>query len=373
MLRFQSLQILVFRSPQNGSSTSKFPSRSPYKRATLHSKDLQTCFSVPEKNPPPTSPCRAPTERDMFHLQSPLCISCEVSRKETSFQVPLTEPLHRERCSISRALFKYLLKSSEKTPPRPRIPLRSPYVEKDAPSPAPSLHTSQSPQKRKGPLQVPLTEPLHKERLFHLQSPLYVSFTVPRKKEPPSRFPSQTPIERDAPFSEPSFTCVSKSPVKEPPLQVPHRGPYGERCSSPGSSRRIIQNAQSRTPPLPRFSSQSPHREGHSVSRARIYSPLKGPGKEPLPGSPTGPKWKDKPIPRAIINSINSFTAKGIRLPSAEPHMDGRPTYSGVCLVAQGDRFRHCCWLPQCHAAFSTIPSTMAWVDQSPISQYVLW
>jgi len=24
---------------------------------------------------------------------------------------------------------------------------------------------------------------------------------------------------------------------------------------------------------------------------------------------------------------------------------------------------------PKCHAAFSTIPSTLAWVDQSPISQ----
>jgi len=29
--------------------------------------------------------------------------------------------------------------------------------------------------------------------------------------------------------------------------------------------------------------------------------------------------------------------------------------------------------LPQCHAAFSTIPSTLAWVDQSPVSQHVSW
>jgi len=28
-------------------------------------------------------------------------------------------------------------------------------------------------------------------------------------------------------------------------------------------------------------------------------------------------------------------------------------------------------FLPQCHAAFATIPSTLAWVDQSPISQHV--
>jgi len=29
--------------------------------------------------------------------------------------------------------------------------------------------------------------------------------------------------------------------------------------------------------------------------------------------------------------------------------------------------------LPQCHAAFSTIPSTLAWVNQSPVSQHVSW
>jgi len=29
--------------------------------------------------------------------------------------------------------------------------------------------------------------------------------------------------------------------------------------------------------------------------------------------------------------------------------------------------------LPQCHAALGTIPSTLAWVDQSPVSQHVSW
>ena len=29
--------------------------------------------------------------------------------------------------------------------------------------------------------------------------------------------------------------------------------------------------------------------------------------------------------------------------------------------------------LPQCHAAFSTIPSTLAWVDQGHVSQHVSW
>jgi hypothetical protein len=30
-------------------------------------------------------------------------------------------------------------------------------------------------------------------------------------------------------------------------------------------------------------------------------------------------------------------------------------------------------FLPQCHSAFGTIPSTLVWVDQSPVSQHVLW
>jgi hypothetical protein len=36
------------------------------------------------------------------------------------------------------------------------------------------------------------------------------------------------------------------------------------------------------------------------------------------------------PIPRAFIHSIHSFMGKEIQSPSAEPHTDGRPTYSGV-------------------------------------------
>jgi len=39
-------------------------------------------------------------------------------------------------------------------------------------------------------------------------------------------------------------------------------------------------------------------------------------------------------------------------------------------LVPQGDRMTLQS-LPECHAAFSTIPSTLAWVDQSPVSQHM--
>jgi hypothetical protein len=86
----------------------------------------------------------------MLHLQSPHYISLRVSRKEA---------------------------------PLSRFPLRSPYLEKDAPSPEPSLHIFKAPGKESS-LQVSLTESLRTERCSRLQSPLYISFKVLRKGAP---------------------------------------------------------------------------------------------------------------------------------------------------------------------------------------------
>jgi len=61
---------------------------------------------------------------------------------------------------------------------------------------------------------------------------------------------------------------------------------------------------------------------------------------------------------------------KNIRSLSMEPHVDGRPTYNGVRPGSPWGSLMTL-FLPQCHAAFSMIPSTLAWVDQSPISQHV--
>jgi hypothetical protein len=118
-------------------------------------------------------------------------------------------PLHRERFPISRALSTYLWKSPEKKPP----------------------------------LWVPLMEPLHTERCS-VSRAVFTYLSKFPEKEPPSRFPFQVTIEIDYPFPEPSSTCLSKSLVKEPPLQVPHWGPCGERCSSPGSSIHMSQSSQ---------------------------------------------------------------------------------------------------------------------------------
>jgi len=63
---------------------------------------------------------------------------------------------------------------------------------------------------------------------------------------------------------------------------------------------------------------------------------------------------------------------KNIRSPSTDPHADGRPTHNGVWPSSPGGSLTTLLSLPQCHAALGMIPSTLAWVDQSPISQRVV-
>jgi len=63
---------------------------------------------------------------------------------------------------------------------------------------------------------------------------------------------------------------------------------------------------------------------------------------------------------------------KNIWSPSTEPHADGRATYNGVWPGSPRGSLMTLLSLPQCHAALSTIPSTLAWVDHSPVSQHVV-
>jgi len=62
---------------------------------------------------------------------------------------------------------------------------------------------------------------------------------------------------------------------------------------------------------------------------------------------------------------------KNIRSLFMEPHTEGRPTYNGVWYGSPRGSLMTLLSLPQCHAALSTIPSTLAWVDQRPVSQHV--
>jgi hypothetical protein len=58
--------------------------------------------------------------------------------------------------------------------------------------------------------------------------------------------------------------------------------------------------------------------------------------------------------------------------PSMEPHVNRRHTYNGVQPGSPGGSFMTQQSLHQCHAAFSTIPSTLVSVAQRPISRRVL-
>jgi hypothetical protein len=62
---------------------------------------------------------------------------------------------------------------------------------------------------------------------------------------------------------------------------------------------------------------------------------------------------------------------KNVRSPDMEPHADGRPTHNGVRPGSPRGLLTTPLSLPQCHAAPGTIPSNLAWVDQSPVSQRV--
>ena len=58
--------------------------------------------------------------------------------------------------------------------------------------------------------------------------------------------------------------------------------------------------------------------------------------------------------------------------PFMEPYVEGRLKYNGVQPSSPRESFMTLLLIPQCHAAFNTIPSILAWVGQSPFSQCVL-
>ena len=74
---------------------------------------------------------------------------------------------------------------------------------------------------------------------------------------------------------------------------------------------------------------------------------------------------------RPQIGSPPTKKGENFWSPSTELHVDGRPTHNGVWPGSPRGSFTTLQSLLQCHAAFSTVPSTLAWVDQSPVSQHV--
>ena len=70
------------------------------------------------------------------------------------------------------------------------------------------------------PRMFPKTEPLWKQTPIS-RTLLGISFGVPSKGALPPGSPHRTPTERDAPFPEPSFIHLSKSPLDVPPSWFP--------------------------------------------------------------------------------------------------------------------------------------------------------
>jgi len=146
------------------------------------------------------------------------------------------------------------------------------------------------------------------------------------------------------------------------PLQVPHWGPYGEKY------------------PL----------TGHfylSLNISLFIFPSESPVREPPPCSLTGSSWAAILHHQSHWSTFHSFTH--VCLPESPKRYP--PTCGEKCKVIIHEapcrqkayiqwgavRFPKAIFttlpsLPQYHAAFSTIPSTLAWVDQSPVSQRVM-
>ena len=116
-----------------------------------------------------------------------------------------------------------------------------------------------------------------------------------------------------------------------------------------------------------------------------LESPVREPPPCSLTGSPrTGILHHQSHWPSEGILFIHSFMyvcqspqkgtlqhtyRKNIWSPSTEPQADRRPTYNAVRPCSPRGSLMTLLSPLQCHAAFGTIPSTLACVDQSPVSQ----
>jgi hypothetical protein len=105
------------------------------------------------------------------------------------------------------------------------------------------------------------------ETVAHFQS-LIISFSVSSKGALTLGSPYRAPTERDAPFPEPSI-CLSKYLVNEPPSRFPSGAPMERNARLQSLPLHNLQGPQSRSPPS-RFPSQSSLRERCSVSRALL-------------------------------------------------------------------------------------------------------
>jgi len=129
-----------------------------------------------------------------------------------------------------------------------------------------------------------------------------------------------------------------------------------------------------------------------SLNISLFIFPSESPVREPPPCSLTGPPWAAILHHQSHWSTLHSFIhsfmyvcqspQKGALLHTyGEKHkvtVHGAPRRWKAC-IQWGAAWFHkgivmtLLSVPQCHAAFGMIPSTLALVDQSPISQHVSW
>jgi len=189
--------------------------------------------------------------------------------------------------------------------------------------------------------------------------------------KPPTKFPCEPLTESDV------------HPLSTPPHILPdppNRAPTKRDAPFPESSNYLLKFPVNG---LPRFPNGSLRRET-SVFGAVFYTfPSKSLVNEPPSIFPNWvPKDREALSPEPMVCSFIYICQSPIRSPptkngeniwspSTEPHVDGTQMYSGLWPGSPRALLMTLHSLPQCHATFSTIPSSLAWVDQGLFSQHV--
>ena len=166
-------------------------------------------------------------------------------------------------------------------------------------------------------------------------------------------------------------------PRKEPPQQSSHK----ERCSLSRAFQLSLKIPSQWTLQVPQWAPTErdtrlqnflPHLSLKVLSMwAPLHVPQQGPYGERSFISRANGLFLHLYLSKPPVRSPPTKNGEIIWSISTEPHVDRRPTYNGVRPGSPRGSFTTLQSLPQCHAAFSTVPSILAWVDQSPISQHV--
>ena len=170
---------------------------------------------------------------------------------------------------------------------------------------------------------------------------LPVSFQIPRKELPPS---NRAPAKRDAPFVEPS-NYLLKIPSQRT-SQVPQQTPMERDALLQSLLLHLSLRVTIKWAPL-HVPQQDSYTERSVISRANgLFTHLY--------------------LSQSPIRSPTTKNRGNIWSLSMELHIAGRPTYNGVWPGSPRGSFMTLQSVPQCHAASSMIPSTLAWCRPEP-------